>query len=72
MAKVYDLLRKREVKIKGAENSKVYWDNVGELVEKDGKMFVSLHTTPCGPWDGYLTVKERKEKEKPATSEAKN
>jgi hypothetical protein len=68
--KIHDLLWKREEKSEEKKDSKTRWENVGVLIEKDGKLSVKLNVIPVGDWDGWLTVKERQEK--PASSEAKS
>ncbi len=57
--KIYDLLWKREEK---SEEGKTRWENIGVLIENDGKRSVKLNVLPAGNWDGWLTVVERKEK----------
>ena len=68
--KIHDLLWKREEKSEEKKDSKTRWENVGVLIEKDGKLSIKLNVIPVGDWDGWLTVKERQEK--PASSEAKS
>ena len=60
--KIYDVLRKREEKSEEKKENKVRWDNVGVLVDKEGKLSIKLNVVPIGDWDGWLTVKERQEK----------
>jgi hypothetical protein len=65
--KVYDLLWKREEKSEEnkseeKKNGKIRWENVGVLIENEGKRSVKLNLVPAGDWDGWLTVAERKEK----------
>jgi hypothetical protein len=68
--KIYDLLWKREEKSEDKKGSKTRWENVGVLIEKDGKRTVKLNVIPVGDWDGWLTVVERKEK--PTATESKS
>ncbi len=70
MKKIYDLLWKREEKSEDKKDSKTRWENVGVLIENDGKRSVKLNVVPVGNWDGWLTVKERQDK--PEVSESKN
>jgi hypothetical protein len=57
--KIYDLLWKRT---DGNEKAgKVFWQKVGILMDKDGKLSVKIDLLPAGNWDGWLTVSERKE-----------
>ena len=60
--KIYDLLWKREEKSEDKKDSKTRWENVGVLIENEGKPSVKLNVIPVGDWDGWLTVVERKEK----------
>ncbi len=62
--KIYDLLWKREEK---SEEKKTRWENIGVLIENDGKRSVKINVLPVGDWDGWLTVVERK----PGQHEAK-
>ncbi len=62
--KIYDLLWKREEK---SEDKKTRWENIGVLIENDGKRSVKINVLPVGDWDGWLTVVERK----PSQQEAK-
>ncbi len=62
--KIYDLLWKREEK---SEDKKTRWENIGVLIENDGKRSVKINVLPVGDWDGWLTVVERK----PGQQEAK-
>ena len=62
--KIYDLLWKREEK---SEDKKTRWENIGVLIENDGKRSVKINVLPVGDWDGWLTVVERK----PGPQEAK-
>ena len=55
--KIYDLLWKREEK---SEDKKTRWENIGVLIENDGKRSVKINVLPVGDWDGWLTVVERK------------
>ncbi len=55
--KIYDLLWKREEK---AEDKKTRWENIGVLIDNDGKRSVKINVLPVGDWDGWLTVVERK------------
>ena len=68
--KIYDLLWKREEKSEDKKDSKTRWENVGVLIENEGKRSVKLNVIPVGDWDGWLTVVERKEK--PSQNEAKS
>ena len=56
--KIYDLLWKRNNQEK---SGKVFWEKVGMLMDKDGKLSVKMDLIPAGNWDGWLTVSERKE-----------
>jgi len=69
--KIYELLWKREEKSEDKKDSKTKtrWENVGVLIENEGKRSVKLNVLPIGGWDGWLTVVERKEK--PAANEPK-
>ena len=60
--KIYDLLWKREEMSEDKKDRKTRWENVGVLIENDGKRSVKLNVLPVGNWDGWLTVVERKEK----------
>ncbi len=60
--KIYDLLWLREKKEEGKQDSKNRWETVGVLIENEGKKSIKLNVLPVGPWDGYLTVKEREKK----------
>ena len=60
--KIYELLWKREEKSEDKKDSKTRWENVGVLIENEGKRSVKLNVIPVGDWDGWLTVVERKEK----------
>jgi len=60
--KIYDLLWKREEKSEDKKDSKTRWENIGVLIENDGKRSVKINVLPAGDWDGWLTVVERKEK----------
>ncbi len=60
--KIYDLLWKREEKSEDKKDSKAQWENVGVLIENDGKRSIKLNVVPAGNWDGWLIAKERKEK----------
>ena len=60
--KIYDLLWKREEKSEDKKDSKTRWENIGVLIENDGKRSIKLNVVPVGNWDGWLTVVERKEK----------
>ncbi len=65
--KIYDLLWRREEKSEEKKDAKVQWENVGVLIENDGKRSVKLNLVPVGNnWDGWLVAKERKEKGAPA------
>ncbi len=55
--KIYDLLWKREEK---SEDKKTRWENIGVLIDNDGKRSVKINVLPVGDWDGWLTVVERK------------
>ena len=66
--KIYDLLWKREEKSEDKKDGKTRWENVGVLIENEGKRSVKLNVIPVGDWDGWLTVVERKEKSEPAQS----
>ncbi len=68
--KIYDLLWKREEKSENRKEGKTRWENIGVLIEKDGKRSVKINVLPVGDWDGWLTVVERKEK--PSQTEAKS
>jgi hypothetical protein len=55
--KIYDLLWKR------ADNEKtgrVFWEKVGVLMDKDGKLSVKIDLIPTRNWDGWLVVSEKK------------
>jgi hypothetical protein len=56
--KIYDLLWKRN---DGEKSGKVFWEKVGILMDKDGKLSVKMNLIPAGNWDGWLVVSERKE-----------
>jgi hypothetical protein len=56
--KIYDLLWKRNNQEK---TGKVFWEKVGMLMDKDGKLSVKMDLIPAGNWDGWLTVSERKD-----------
>ncbi len=60
--KIYDLLWRREEKSDEKKEGKVQWENVGVLIENDGKRSIKLNLIPAANWDGWLVVKERKEK----------
>ena len=60
--KIYELLWKREEKSEDKKDSKTRWENVGVLIENEGKRSVKLNVMPVGDWDGWLTVVERKDK----------
>ncbi len=60
--KIYDLLWKREEKSEDKKDGKTRWENVGVIIEKDGKLSVKLNVVPVGNWDGWLNAVERKEK----------
>jgi hypothetical protein len=60
--KIYDLLWKREEKSEEKKDGKTRWENIGVLIENDGKRSVKLNVIPVGDWDGWLTVVERKDK----------
>ncbi len=60
--KTYDLLWRREEKPDEKKDSKVFWENVGVLIENDGKRSIKLNLVPAANWDGWLVVKERKDK----------
>jgi hypothetical protein len=65
--KIYDLLWRREEKSEEKKDGKVQWENVGVLIENDGKRSIKLNVVPVGGnWDGWLIAKERKEKGAPA------
>jgi hypothetical protein len=68
--KIYELLWKREEKSEDKKDGKTRWENVGVLIENDGKRSVKINVLPVGDWDGWLTVVERKEK--PGQNEAKS
>ena len=68
--KIYDLLWKREEKSEDRKDSKTRWENVGVIIENEGKRSVKINVLPVGNWDGWLTVVERKEKA--AQTEAKS
>ena len=68
--KVYELLWKREEKSSEKTEVKVQWENVGVLIENEGKRSVKLNVIPAGNWDGWLVAKERKER--PAATESKS
>lgn len=67
--KIYELLWKREEKSEDKKDGKTRWENIGVLIENDGKRSVKINVLPVGDWDGWLTVVERKEK--PGQNEAK-
>ena len=61
--KIYDLLWKRAEKNEEKKDSKARWENIGVLVENDGKRSLKINVIPVGKdWDGWLTVKERQDK----------
>ncbi len=60
--KIYDLLWKREEKSEDRKDSKTRWENVGVIIENEGKRSVKINVIPVGDWDGWLTVVERKER----------
>ncbi len=60
--KIFDLPWKREEKSEDKKDGKTRWENVGVLIEKEGKLSVKLNVVPVCNWDGWLTVIERKEK----------
>jgi hypothetical protein len=68
--KIYDLLWKREEKSEEKKEGKIRWENVGVLIENEGKRSVKLNVIPVGDWDGWLTVVERKDK--PVQAEVKD
>jgi hypothetical protein len=68
--KIYDLLWKREEKSEEKKEGKTRWENVGVLIENEGKRSVKLNVLPVGDWDGWLTVVERKDK--PVQAEVKD
>ncbi|MEJ5226851.1 hypothetical protein [Thermodesulfovibrio sp.] len=61
--KVYDLLAKVDSTV--TENGeKAKWAKIGVLLEKEKGFSIKLDCIPISSsWDGWLTVKERKEKE---------
>ncbi len=63
--KIYDLLWKREEK---SEDKKTRWENIGVLIDNDGKRSVKINVLPVGDWDGWLTVVERKSGQQEAKS----
>jgi hypothetical protein len=56
--KIYDLLWK---KTEGEKTGKIFWQKVGMLMDKDGKLSVKMDLIPAANWDGWLVVAERKE-----------
>ncbi len=56
--KIYDLLWKKTENDKGG---KIFWQKVGMLMDKDGKLSVKMDLIPAASWDGWLVVSERKE-----------
>jgi hypothetical protein len=60
--KIYELLWKREEGSEDKKAGKTRWENVGVLIENEGKRSVKLNVMPVGDWDGWLTVVERKDK----------
>jgi hypothetical protein len=56
--KIYDLLWK---KTEGEKTGKIFWQKVGMLMDKDGKLSVKMDLIPAASWDGWLVVAERKE-----------
>jgi hypothetical protein len=56
--KIYDLLWKKTENDKGG---KIFWQKVGMLMDKDGKLSVKMDLIPAASWDGWLVVAERKE-----------
>ncbi|GLI53969.1 hypothetical protein [Thermodesulfovibrio yellowstonii] len=62
--KVYDLLAKDSTVTE--EGEKVKWIRVGVLLQKEKGYSVKIDCIPIGTsWDGWLTVKERTEKNEP-------
>lgn len=62
--KVYDLLAKDSTVTE--EGEKVKWIRVGVLLQKEKGCSVKIDCIPVGTtWDGWLTVKERTEKNEP-------
>ncbi len=57
--KLYDLIWKRAEDKEG----KAWWEKVGVLIDKDGKLSMKLDLIPVGNWDGWLVVSERKGKD---------
>ncbi len=60
--KIYELLWKRKEKSEEKKDGKTRWENIGVLIENDGKRSMKLNVLPVGDWDGWLTVVERKER----------
>jgi hypothetical protein len=56
--KIYDLLWKKTENDKGG---KIFWQKVGMLMDKEGKLSVKMDLIPAANWDGWLVVAERKE-----------
>jgi len=56
--KIYDLLWKRNNQEK---TGKVFWEKVGMLMDRDGKLSVKMDLIPAGNWDEWLTASERKD-----------
>jgi len=56
--KMYDLLWKKNGSEKGG---KVFWEKVGILMDREGKLSVKIDLLPASNWDGWLVVTERKE-----------
>ncbi|NWF98677.1 MAG: hypothetical protein HXY52_07075 [Nitrospirae bacterium] len=54
---IYDLLWKRP---DSEKSGKVFWEKVGILVNKDGKMSVKIDMIPARDWDGWLEVMKKK------------
>jgi hypothetical protein len=55
--KIYDLLWKRA---DSEKTGRVFWEKVGMLMDKDGKMSVKIDMIPARNWDGWLVVSEKK------------
>lgn len=56
--KIYDLLWK---KTESEKTGKIFWQKVGMLMDKDGKLSVKMDLIPAASWDGWLIVSEKKE-----------
>jgi len=55
---IYDLLWKRP---DSEKSGRVFWEKVGILTNKNGKMSVKIDMIPARDWDGWLEVLKKKE-----------